>query len=90
MTVFNQLVQQQTDFIAMHAAEIRGHRDKEALATAADVISQHLHEGGIGDAEWYRELIHALDANIDQLASALKAKKQRRPWQKARRRQAVA
>lgn len=68
---FNQLVQQQTDFNTLHAAEIKNRGlpmgQRLAIAEAAEAISVMLHLDGIGDAEWYKNLQTALDANIAEL-----------------------
>jgi hypothetical protein len=67
--VFNQIVQQQTDFLATHIAEIvdatlgADNARREALANAAYSISFMLHANGIGDAKWYADLKQALARN---------------------------
>lgn len=65
MTVFNQMVEQQTDFNARHATEfgIDDATRRQRLAEGADRISQRIHTV-IGDRAWYLELVAALDANI--------------------------
>jgi hypothetical protein len=83
MVVFNQLVQQQTDFHALHAAEYKDPEvPKKPLAEAAENISRHLHGGVIGDREWYIELSTAIDANIKTLEDMLRMNrpKRHRPW----------
>lgn len=70
MGVFNQLVQQQTDFNLRHAAELQGDVDEErkkAIGLAGRRISEHIHGAAIGDASWYEEFIAAIDKNIDAL-----------------------
>lgn len=75
LTHFNQLVQQQADFNALHAAEIRrsrmNHGDRLATATAARGISAMLHGSVIEDASWYQDLISAIDDNIEILERLL-------------------
>lgn len=70
--VFNQLVQQQTDFLANHLAEISDETlpraRREALANAAGSISSMLHRNGIGDAVWYVAFMEQLRANRMELA----------------------
>lgn len=77
MTVFNQLVQQQTDFNVRHAVEVkRAQHDDEwklAIALTARRISENIHGAAIGDAGWYTELMEALDANITTLKKELGA-----------------
>ena len=65
MTVFNQLVQQQTDFNVLHVAHLRrfGGRDRTPIAEAGFTISGIIH-GAIDDASWYHDLKLALDLNI--------------------------
>lgn len=69
--VFNLHVQLQADFNARHGADLWDASLPEsrtvALANAARNISRRLHERGIGDARWYKDLKAALDANIDWL-----------------------
>jgi hypothetical protein len=71
--VFNQLVQQQTDFNARHLAEIihsnLPDERRRDLAEAARRISVMLHRDAIGDASWYQDLKAALTANIETLES---------------------
>ena len=73
MTVFNQLVQQQTDFNLRHAAELRrlDEEERKPVALAARRISEDLHGGAIADASWYHELKKALEDNIRLLEAAL-------------------
>ena len=87
MTIFNQLVQKQTDFHMLHAAEYQGDGPKEELARAVEVISRQLHGSAIGDRAWYRELVAALDENIEELEALLnqnpvKRLVRRRPWRR--------
>jgi len=71
MGQFNQLVQQQTDFNALHAAEIRdealGDNRRLAIAKSGRRISEIMHGDVIGDAKWYKGLMKALDKNIQDL-----------------------
>ena len=73
MTAFNQLVQQQTDFNLLHAAELPTLQGDqlEHLAAAAMRISEHIH-GAIDDADWYHSLKTAIDHNIAELNTSLK------------------
>jgi hypothetical protein len=69
--VFNQYVQQQTDFNTLHLAEfidkkLPGER-RSVLAEAARAQSLLLHGQGIGDAGWYGKLKAELDMNIKLL-----------------------
>jgi len=68
---FNQIVQQQTDFNAQHAVDIRGDdiatRQRHTIAEAAKRISVHIHMVVIGDGRWYEALMQALDENIEAL-----------------------
>lgn len=68
---YNQIVQQQTDFNAQHAAEITGNEissdRRAAIAASAERISRHIHSDIIGDASWFSGLLTALDLNISQL-----------------------
>ena len=78
--IFNQLVQQQTDFNAFHLAEF-SHVNldltrRNALAQAAWRLSVTIHQYGIGDASWYRRLMTALDHNVE----ALEKRKLRKWW----------
>ena len=81
---FNQLVRQQTEFYALHLAEIRDNtlpcRRRVAIARAAQTQSRMLHEYGIGEANkeygWYCKLKTAIGANI----KSLKSKRSRRWW----------
>lgn len=74
MTVFNQMVGQQSDFNAQHAIDFRDDDLNQRLAEAAELISQRIH-GIIGDSAWYRELVDALDANIALLESLLRPRR---------------
>jgi hypothetical protein len=69
--VFNQMVQAQTDFNALHISEVMDKRlpdaDLEALALASQRISEQIHKDGIEDAGWYERLQDALDQNIRTL-----------------------
>jgi hypothetical protein len=78
--VFNQLVQQLTDFNAAHAVEISSDRTelerREDIAGAAMVLSYLVHRDGIGEAwaehpngavGWYRALVGALMVNMKSL-----------------------
>lgn len=81
--VFNQLVQQQTDFNARHLAEIRDEtlsaERRDALASAAFSISHMIHGSGVASANaedgWYRNLCDRVEANIRELDE-----RARRPW----------
>jgi hypothetical protein len=81
--VFNQLVQQQTDFNARHLAEIRDEtlsaERRDALASAAFSISHMIHGSGVASANaeegWYRNLCDRVEANIRELDEMA-----RRPW----------
>jgi hypothetical protein len=75
--VFNQLVQQLTDFNTAHAAELEGAspaRLKE-IANAAASLSRQLHGIGIGESwnlstgerGWYGALVDAIDENMKAL-----------------------
>jgi len=76
MRVFNQLVQQQSDFNSRHAAELRdGNLDEyrhQAIAMAGRRISRSIHASGIGNAEWFKRLLEALDENIQALEDSLR------------------
>lgn len=76
--VFNQLVQQQADFNALHLACVptEGLKDegRQQLAQAALKISFMIHASGIGDSRWYRQLIDALDGNVRELEERKKRK----------------
>ena len=78
--VFNQLVQQQSDFNAVHQADISDESlsptCREALAKAAEKMSVFIHLRGIGDVTWYAELKTAIDENIRQLETT----KSKRWW----------
>jgi hypothetical protein len=69
--IFNQLVRQQTDYNALHLAEIRDDElplaRREALSKAAYSISRMLHKNGVGDAAWYWALIDQLTTNRREL-----------------------
>jgi hypothetical protein len=71
MTAFNQLVQQQTDFNLLHAAELRRpditEDEKRPIAEAARKICEGIHGFAIGDAGWYGGLMEALQANVEEL-----------------------
>jgi hypothetical protein len=75
MGQFNQLVQQQTDFNARHAAELQGldlgEDRKMAIAKAGRQISKNIHGAAIGDATWYERLMDALDENIRALKATV-------------------
>jgi hypothetical protein len=75
--VFNQLVQQLTDFNTTHLPDIRDMtlpaERREALAGGAYAISWLIHSRGIGPATWYVELRTALTANIARLKELRKA-----------------
>ena len=82
--IFNQLVQQHTDFNARHIteylAEPLGSDRREVLGRAAEELSYRMHRYGIEDAGWYKELKRAVDVNITNLED------RRRELQKERRR----
>jgi hypothetical protein len=69
--IFNQLVQQQTDFNAAHLSEFgdpsttSAHRN--TLANAAKKVSNMIHGDAIGDTRWYPNLITEIDRNIQAL-----------------------
>jgi hypothetical protein len=69
--IFNQLVQEQTDFNVLHLAEFSDMNidtsQRHQLAEAAWKLSMSIHQHGIGDASWYRDLMGALDRNIETL-----------------------
>lgn len=69
--VFNQLVRQQTDFNTECLPEILDKRldadRRKTLAQTAASISYMLHMNGIGDGEWYSDLLAQLDSNRDAL-----------------------
>jgi hypothetical protein len=71
ITAFNQLVQQQTDFNAMHMAEIVGGTitatERQDLAKSAKAISVMIHGTAISDTRWYPKLIEELERNIAEL-----------------------
>lgn len=73
MTVFNQLVQQQTDFNLRHSVELRRltEDEREPIAQAAMRISSDLHGGAIGDSTWYMNLKKSLEDNIGTLQGEL-------------------
>lgn len=66
--IFNQLVRQKSDFNGRHLAEIRdvdlSPERRRALADAAFSQSAMLHARGVGDATWWVNLMHQLEANI--------------------------
>jgi hypothetical protein len=71
MEVFNQLVQQQTDFNAAHLYQIlngggMSPNDRAALANGAQRISETIYVG-IGNTRWYPRLIDQIEQNIDIL-----------------------
>jgi hypothetical protein len=70
---FNQLVDQQTAFNTRHLHEFADPELPEtrrlALAEAARWISVMIHGWTIGNANWYRDLVSALEANIEDLKS---------------------
>jgi hypothetical protein len=74
--VFNQLVQQQTDFNALYLSQGQALSDeqREALADAARNISVMIHRDAIGDASWYRGLMKAIEENIADLERRLERK----------------
>jgi hypothetical protein len=78
MTHFNQLVQQQTDFNLRHAAEIAQWDLPEStrrwIALGARKISENIHGGVIDDGTWYKDLMKAINANIQTLQTLLKLK----------------
>jgi hypothetical protein len=82
--VFNQLVQQQTDFNARHLAEIRDARIEEerlaAIGRGAYEISHMVHATGIASANaeggWYRRLSEAVETNIADLEKRLRSWRQ--------------
>jgi hypothetical protein len=69
--VFNQLVQQHTDFNARHAAEIVDtsltENRRRTLADAAFTSATMIHLDGVGNTDFYRELESALEENIEAL-----------------------
>jgi hypothetical protein len=71
LTTFNQLVQQHTDFNALHAAEICDTHlpaiRRDAIAAAAKEISTTVHRYGVDDARWYHDLLCKLDINVEKL-----------------------
>ena len=70
MGVFNQFVQQQTEFNTRHLAEIKDNISdarRRVLAESARSLSTMLHLHGIGDAGWYQNLKLELEANINEL-----------------------
>jgi len=77
--IFNQVVQQQTDFLAFHLPAIYNRStdtvQREAIADTAFAISKVLHESTIGDAAWYRDLMTAIDRSIVDLE-----KQKRKHW----------
>jgi hypothetical protein len=82
--IFNQLVQQQTDFLAAHLPEVYDPTldpvKRNALADTAGAISQIIHEAAIGDGAWYRDLMEAIEHTITALAS----RKRERFWNRRR------
>jgi hypothetical protein len=74
MGQFNQLVQEQTDFLGAHLPQIYNPHTNEqvrgALADSARQISMIIHGTIIGNDGWYNNLVTALDMNIVQLQSA--------------------
>jgi len=73
---FNQYVQQQTDFLALHMAEIKDPslplEKREPIAWAAERISQMIHSDGIRNGAWYKEFFDALEENIGNLEERLR------------------
>jgi hypothetical protein len=80
--VYNQLVEQQAHFNAVHMTDIKDTRlppsRRTALAEGAFGISFMLHRSAIMEATWWSDLTHALDANIAQF----EAKKRERVWRR--------
>jgi hypothetical protein len=83
-------VQQQTDFVALHIAEIQDANlpphERHKLAASVQYISLLIHKVGIRDSKWYDELLAALDQNIQSLERFLMRRKRvliRRPSQPA-------
>jgi len=75
LTIFNQFVQQQTDFNLLHAAELKrpdlSDEAKMPIALASRRISKNIHASAIGDGSWYKDLIDALDANVQEIEGML-------------------
>jgi hypothetical protein len=73
IVTFNQIVEMQTNFNALHFSEILSDtiddKRRAALAKSAEVISYVLHANTIGDESWYQQLMDAIDANIRRLES---------------------
>ena len=75
MTIFNQLVQKQTDFLVQHAVNIEflSVEDRKPIAAAAKRISMDLH-GAIGNNAWYVDLKWAIARNMRDLGARLPAR----------------
>ena len=65
---FNQIVQMQTEFNALHFPEVLDDdiddKRREAIAKAASTISYILHANTIGEEPWYREYMDAIAENV--------------------------
>ena len=78
--IFNQLVQQQTQFNALYLSQAQSFSqpEREAMAKAARGISVMIHRDAIGDAGWYRNLMNSIDTDI----AALEARRGQRWWER--------
>lgn len=82
LEVFNQLVEQQTDMLALHLPDIYDEKvDDRRRYAIAEAIGSHtrlLHRRGVGepwaDDGWYRRLRASVDADLARLERARKAK----------------
>jgi hypothetical protein len=69
--VFNQLVQQQTDFIANRVGDILSPStravERIALADAAFTLAMMIHRWGVNDSAWYKNLMAEIENNVQLL-----------------------
>jgi hypothetical protein len=74
MGQFNQIIQEQTDFLGNHLPEIYNPHTNEqvrkSMADTAKRLSEIIHGTIIGTDGWYDSLVDALDDNIRQLQFA--------------------
>ena len=77
--IFNQLVQMQTDFNMLHFHEILdaglNPHQREQIARSSERLALWIHRA-IDDADWYNELMTAMDGNV----AGLKLRKRKHWW----------